>query len=148
VLHHEEWFPFFGYSNLFDIYKGKLEIAEFHLEPDPFIVPPVLAKTALVEEPILKTIWAFALAILNKADKIFFVGYSLPTTDIAAATLFREGIRRDAVSRIKVVTRASTRSKKQLVFEAYERVFPKIKRSQFEFRDALDWSREVTSASI
>ena len=61
-----------------------------HLDPKPFIVLPVLTKTELMEQPVLQALWSAAFEELKYAKAVVFIGYSLPTTDIAATLLFRE----------------------------------------------------------
>jgi len=51
-----------------------------HLEEQPFIIPPILAKSAFVEQPILKVIWSKAYQILKMAEtgniyRLFFSYY-------------------------------------------------------------------------
>lgn len=60
------------------------EDIESHLEREAFIVPPVLAKSSLVEQPILRLIWSPAFKKLETAKNVFFGGYSFPVTDLAA----------------------------------------------------------------
>jgi hypothetical protein len=55
-----------------------LESIKLHLEPDEFIVPPVLVKAVLSEEPILRIVWNLAFHELWKADEVIFVGVFLP----------------------------------------------------------------------
>ena len=53
IVHHHEW-----EKNLGAWYPPAL-IAQ-HLESEPVIVPPVLAKTGLLAEPVLCLVWALA----------------------------------------------------------------------------------------
>jgi len=61
--------------------------AEF--ERTPFIVPPLLDKTALLENPVLNVIWTRAASYVQRARRLVFIGYSFPPTDFAAEVLFR-----------------------------------------------------------
>ena len=98
IVHHEHW-ALEGDTldegaperlNVNDPYTQlDTQQAELYLEAEPFLVPPVLTKSGLVEQPILRLVWSLAHRELMKADRVTFIGYSLPTTDIAAGTLFR-----------------------------------------------------------
>ena len=120
--------------------NSKEKIA-LHLETESFIVPPVLVKSALVEQPILRLIWSLAYRELQQADQVIFVGYSLPVTDIAASFLFREAIQPNA--HVRVINWASQEEQKQETRRAYRRIFPTLTDGQFDFRGAQFWSEEL-----
>lgn len=140
IVHHEPWLPVRD-----SFYGARPEDIVRHLELESFIVPPVLVKSSLVEQPILRLIWSLAYTALQEADQVTFVGYSLPVTDIAAGFLFGEAIRKGC--EIKVVNLAQGEGGKKTIEDSYRRVFPEIAGKRFEFRDALDWSREVVGGS-
>ncbi len=131
VVHHEKWYPGFS-SNL--AYKESDLI--LHLESEPFIVPPVLMKSAIMEQPILRVSWTLAYQTLVNADEVVFIGYSLPVTDIAAGFLFGETLKSDQVRVVNTDSQA---------IEAYRQVFKDIKTGQFECKDALKWATEILS---
>jgi hypothetical protein len=106
IVHYEDWK---------DPLVGAPPDGTEHLEPEPFIVPPVLAKPDLVEQPILRYIWSKAYDVLTTAEQVIFLGYSFPTPMWLQARI--EG--------------------------AYRRVFPDLKDSQFEFGGALEWSKKA-----
>lgn len=85
VVHHNTWDP----SPRND---QTLEQIERHLEDLPFIIPPILNKYELQSEPIIKLLWSLAYKKLQEAKVIVFLGYSIPTTDFVASTLFAEAI--------------------------------------------------------
>jgi hypothetical protein len=117
-----------------------------YLDPEPFIVPPVLTKSDLVEHPVLRVIWSRAFELLKAADKVTFVGYSLPVTDIAAGTLFRESLARLKPTDVKVVdyaTEAEQPEKRRQVLETYGKVFLDITAAQIDLRGGLAWAQEV-----
>jgi hypothetical protein len=136
LTHYEEWFPPDGMKT------APEEKIELHLEEEPFIIPPTLNKSALVDQPILRTIWSVAYNKLIAAKEVVFVGYSLPLTDISAANLFSEGIIPGDV-RVRVVSRATDGAASERVRETYRRVFPWIQGGDFDFRGALEWAREL-----
>ena len=138
ILHFEDWYAEYRDSN-----ESAAHI-EIHLEPNPFIVPPVLVKSTLVEEPVLRLVWSLARETLSQAEQITFIGYSMPVTDIAAGILFSESHR--SADGIRVVDYAPDNDKqKQRVTEAYRNVFPDIQEKQFYFGGALQWVREKLS---
>lgn len=139
IVHHESW------SWHVERSPRELQNIEYHLGPESFIVPPVLTKSTLVEQPILRLVWSRAYGQLREADAVVFVGYSLPLTDMAASFLFRETLREIDVSRINVVTLAEDEHVKRNLVQAYTEVFPAISEQQFDFRGALAWARELTA---
>lgn len=136
LVHHADWSPSVAYPEL------DPEVIAIHLEPKPFIVPPVLLKSALVEQPILRLVWSLAYKVLKEAEQITFVGYSLPTTDIAAFYLFREAVREQVISKVRVVNYPKD---PETLRDAYRKVFPGIADEQFDIMDAREWSRDLAS---
>ena len=63
-----------------------------HLEPEPVIVPPVLSKSDLVAQPVLRLVWSLAYEHLSTAEAVTFIGYSFPATDTSARVLFAEAL--------------------------------------------------------
>jgi len=133
IIHHETWMP--------DQEKGpESETIPDHLEPEPFFVPPVLLKSAIVEQPVLRLIWSQAYRVLEGADKVTFVGYSFPTTDIAAGILFQEAMNKIPVSKLKVINYATNETAKKEIRSRYRGAIPGIGNDQFDFRGALLWA--------
>lgn len=143
ILHHEGWHtPYYE--------QEKIPIAEIEpfLEPDPFIVPPVLMKSSLVEQPILRHLWALAFAELSNADEVVFLGYSLPVTDIAAGFLFGEALRKQDVRQtVTVVVLPRNEGDQNSLVNSYRSVFPTITEDQFVFGDAREWCNERSNNS-
>jgi hypothetical protein len=140
ISHHESWWStrFSGPPS-----EGFLKAVKYYLDPEPIIVPPVLTKSELAEHPLLRVIWAKAYDYLAEATQVTFVGYSLPVTDIAAGTLFREALRHLKPTDIKVVTREDEEPKKKALLDAYRAVFPGITETQFDYRGGLTWAKEL-----
>jgi hypothetical protein len=137
LVHHETWLPRYRPR------ESDPELIALHLEPEPFIVPPVLVKSALMEQPILRLTWSLAYQALSKAAQVYFIGYSFPVTDIAANFLFGEALQHLTPSQISVVNLPSDEEVKEILRTAYQKVFPGIPDDHFEFRDALDWARDI-----
>ncbi len=48
----------------------------------PFIVPPLTDKLPYFENQLVRTLWKRAARMLGDATRVFFLGYSLPPTDL------------------------------------------------------------------
>ncbi|MFC2041557.1 hypothetical protein ACFLTY_04485 [Chloroflexota bacterium] len=148
IVHNEEWLPTLNYldeeENPSRTPLREEEISG-HLEKDPFIIPPVLVKSAIMEQPVFKAIWRLAYRALTAAQHIVFLGYSMPVTDIASGFLFGEALKKLPASNFKIVNHCNTEVTQKDLEQAYKRVFPQISHAQFEFVDALDWVRELAS---
>jgi len=139
VFHHETWLdPHPDQSGWSETDRNAVED---HLEPDPFLVPPVLTKSAIVEEPLLRLIWSLAYKELRSADEVVFVGYSFPPTDMAARFLFREALADLETARIKVVNYDRGVAANDDLRRQYGDVFQTIDDEQFDLDGAVEWSR-------
>lgn len=141
IMHHEHWFRRPGGGD------AKLDDIEQFLEKEPVMVPPVLTKTDLVEQPILRLTWSLAINVLRRAKRVVFIGYSLPLTDVAAGFLFREGLRHlEPATAITVVDFArddrDREEKLSRLLEAYRAVFRGIGADRFHFSGAAAWIRD------
>lgn len=127
LLHHESW--------LTDaVYTSDPEAIEAHLETEPFMVPPVLAKTELHQHPVLGVVWRTAYDKLRAADRVVFIGYSMPTTDLAARTLFSEAI--DSRKDLLIVGYTKDGEPNESLANSYRSLFNGIRDEQFDFRGA------------
>jgi hypothetical protein len=140
IRHHEPWFEYYGRA------RRPLNTIEPFLEPDLFIVPPIMTKTDLIEQPVLRLVWSLAIKALREATHAVFMGYSMPLTDVACCFLFREGLSHlNPCSQITVVDyardSADKDSKLARLLPAYQAVFPGITKDRFEFCGAVDWVR-------
>jgi hypothetical protein len=139
ITHHEEWVKYDT--------KARTETIQHHIEPEPFIVPPILTKSSIVEQPILRLLWYLAYQVLSKTSKVTFIGYSCPTTDIAARVLFQESLESLSTNDVNVVNLAGTNKERNDILRSYECVFHGIPPKNFYFDGALEWSRELVSSS-
>ncbi len=137
ILHHAEWIKS---TNLADITETDRNAIKLHLEPDPFFVPPVLVKSDLSEQPILRLIWTRAYEELENAEKVVFLGYSFPETDMAARFLFSEAIQIQKGCQIEVVNKKEAT---EAVKNAYGKVFSGSK-INYRFDGVLEWSRGLS----
>src|SRR5437016_9103985 len=97
LLHHENWIPQAG------LVQYESQQIESHLEPAPFIVPPVLVKSELSAHPVLRVVWELAHDTLAHATIVVFIGYSFPATDLASRILFRETLANRANLNVRIV---------------------------------------------
>lgn len=137
IYHDEDW-----YETPRAFPKPDKELINRHLEEEPFLVPPVLDKTALGSEPVLKTVWSLAKMRLEIAPRIYFIGYSMPVTDLAGSFLFSETLG-ERVPHIRVVNLAENESDTEQIKGAYRKVFPNIQDNQFEFDGAIEWVKRI-----
>jgi hypothetical protein len=141
IVHDEDWFkpqypnPNYDHSDIVN-----------HLESEPFIVPPVLTKSILTREPVLRLLWHLAHDELLGVKRVVFVGYSFPPTDMAARFLFTETILPD-VSEIRVVNYATDEDAEKSVMDSYRSVFPNLETKHFDFRGAVVWADEFIERS-
>lgn len=143
IVHLEQWYlPDGRYGDPDD----DLSAIRLHLEPEPFTVPPVLVKSSLVREPILRLVWSQAYQALLSADAVFFIGYSLPPTDLAARFLFTEALHSLATTLVRVVNLARNEPEKEATRSAYRDVLPGIDDGQFYFGGAVEWIRQLRKA--
>jgi hypothetical protein len=136
VYHYEAWLPGRDKADEILLQRG---VVPAHLEPEPYIVPPILTKD-LARQPLLQVIWARAFEVLKEAPEVTFIGYSLPTTDIAATFLFREALAGLARDKVRVVNCAKSDDDHQRVVAAYRRVLgPGLCEDQFCFDGVEQW---------
>jgi SIR2-like domain len=115
------------------------------LEPEPFIIPPILTKSAVVNQPIMKIVWSAALQALQNAKNVVFIGYSLPITDIGASVLFREGLAHLPQENVAIVDFTNIKNeehverKRKELMRAYKVVFNDLDESSIYLEGAAKW---------
>ena len=115
-----------------------------HLEPEPVMVPPVLSKSSLVEQPVLRLVWSQAFDSLATAHEVTFIGYSFPTTDMAARTLFSEALKDLPRDDITVVNLSREDSEAESTRRRYRSALGDIPDERFHFGGALEWMRHLS----
>lgn len=58
-----------------------------------FIVPPLALKSAYYRNPVTRQLWQDAHEVLQRAERISLVGYSLPSADLVVGGLLEQGLR-------------------------------------------------------
>ncbi len=144
LYHNQEWYP----PEQRELPEIDKNLVTRHLAPSPFFIPPVLDKKALANEPILQVIWSLAKESLLKATTVYFVGYSMPVTDLAASFLFKEALasRSDIIRVVNKPTQDD--AEKSTIRNAYEKVFGSLRDEQFMFCGALEWAMRIGQYKI
>jgi hypothetical protein len=72
---------------------GDIELQARRASSDkvPLIVPPTTEKVAYFQHETIRQIWLRASAALQSADRVFCIGYSLPTTDLGVRFFLLHG---------------------------------------------------------
>ena len=83
------------------------------------MVPPVLSKLSLVEQPVLRVVWSHAFASLETAHEVTSIGYSFPAMDMAARTLISEAPKDIPREDINVVNPCRVESEAESTRERY-----------------------------
>lgn len=88
----------------------------------PLIIPPVAEKSSFYGTRLVMTLWAELRDAINEANEIYFVGYSLPKTDLTTSLFLSATIGRDSDKIIYIVDNATGCHKDRLI-ENYSNVF-------------------------
>ena len=143
ITHHHSWEQIPRHVNPPSPYPPAL--VSRHLEPEPVIVPPVLSKSGLVAQPVLRLVWTLAFKSLSTANKVTFIGYSFPPTDTASRVLFSEALRDLPADDIAVVGMAAKGPDRDDLKTRYCSVLGNIPDDRFFFDGAVDWVRELAN---
>ena len=107
------WWPRLGYAKPFALdaivhhhgWEGisqrlyRRDVVARHLGTEPVIVPPVLSKSDLVAQPVLRLVWSLAFERLSIADSVTFIGYSFSPDRHRSPRPLRRGPRRPPANR-------------------------------------------------
>ena len=119
------------------------EVVARHLDSEPVIVPPVLSKSDLVAQPVLRLVWTLAYEHLSTADAVTFIGYSFPTTDTAARVLFAESLADLPLDAVTVVGFETDDIGAEALKTRYRAVLGPIPDDCFFLDGALDWVQRL-----
>lgn len=103
-----------------------------HVKLTPFIVPPTLSKLKLTTEKSpyfqLASVWRKAYDYLKSCEKLFFIGYSFPDTDVQMKYFISSALRNNTnLKDVIVVTKQEEDDNKMRDFkERYRSVLSKI----------------------
>ena len=119
------------------------EVVARHLESEPVIVPPVLSKSDLVAQPVLRLVWTLAYEHLSRAEAVSFIGYSFPATDTAARVLFAEALADLPPEAVTVVGRETDETGVASLKTRYRDVLGPIPDACFVFDGAEPWVQRL-----
>jgi hypothetical protein len=108
-------------------------------EQMPYFVAPVLMKSSIMRDPLLKLLWIKAHRSLAASERVIFVGYSMPDTDIAAKFLFLESI--PPGTPIDAVVLPKDKDEEDRIRRAYKTLFW-AKDPNVIIKDAREWLEE------
>ena len=127
-------------------WKGVLDLYSYintdvspHLELGCVTVPPVLTKSSFVKQPVLQLVWTKAFEQLSSADRVTFIGYSFPPTDLAAASLFTEAMDYVAHENIQIVDFKEDNTDRKELQQRYCSILGEIPDRNFYFEGAVSW---------
>jgi hypothetical protein len=60
---------------------------------EPFIVPPLATKSPYYRNPLTRQLWRDAFAAISTADRVSFIGYSIPPMDLVMAGVLDGALR-------------------------------------------------------
>ena len=139
IVHHHGW----------DISRRlyRRDVVARHLEPEPVIVPPVLSKSDLVAQPVLRLVWSLAHEHLSTADSVTFIGYSFPPADTAARVLFEEALADLPPQAVTVVVLETHADRIAALKSRYREVLGPIPDDCFFLNGARAWIQQQSSDS-
>ena len=122
------------------------DVVARHLESEPVIVPPVLSKSHLVAQPVLRLVWTLAYEHLSEAEAVTFIGYSFPATDTAARVLFGEALADLPPDAVTVVSLETDEIGVEALKTRYRDVLGRIPDECFVLDGALKWVQRLPIA--
>ena len=120
--------------------QSESKFVEEQLEENPVIIPPIMAKETILNQPILNIVWSNAYRLLKEAKEIFFIGYSFPETDYISMNLFQTSISKKC--KIHYINHADDKDTEKIKKRKIKRIFPDNKIIYY-FKGALAWIQEL-----
>lgn len=142
ICHYSDWLRGFDSSGFLD-----QRLLERHLDNTPVITPPVLSKSRFISQPVFRLIWTLAFEKLSNADEVVFLGYSLPTTDTAAHTLFLEALADIPSTSIRIVDKPAKLEDTEQLISRYRTISSEIPDENFFLDGAIEWVRQLRNDS-
>ncbi len=96
---------------------------------EPFIVPPAATKSTYFNNPIMRQVWSEAGKALSRADRLHFVGYSIPTTDLLSSSMIADSLA-GRIPSVSLVNKAygGPRDRLKKIVEADIDVIPSVRK--------------------
>lgn len=89
----------------------------------PFIVPPIALKSPFYGMQLLGMMWQQARHAVGRADRLFFLGYSLPPTDLPMGWFVLDSVS-DKTPEAHIVNVADTTEDRSRLVDRYRNVIP------------------------
>jgi hypothetical protein len=112
----------------------------YNKKPLPLIVPPVLDKTSDLGHVALEQVWVKSAELIQRAQRMVFVGYSFPPTDYHAEYLFRANY--SETCQVDVIDWGGCGGDKERLSNRFKDIFGE-KRPEFHWGDAADKLKEL-----
>ena len=93
----------------------------------------------------LSVVWKLAHERLLAAKNVVFIGYSLPQTDLASRTLFRETLMSRARPQVQIVNLARNDTCMDRIKVSYRSLFGTLPDTNFDFDGASAWTERLQS---
>lgn len=119
--------PFEATNPSLDLWKHQ----DYLIDKEPLLIPPIAEKSPYYASSLVRTLWKQAHSAISEATHLYFLGYSLPETDLTTRLLL------SAVSpaaRISIVNTSRSQTKESLK-ERYQRSMPHVTNAFFD----TDW---------
>lgn len=88
-IHANDVLAMHVYYDFETVFPNEHRASTSEFDSQPFIVPPTLDKGVIGMNPVLNVVWHRAARLLSSAERIVFIGYSMPETDFYSEFLFR-----------------------------------------------------------
>lgn len=107
------------------------EIQLYAQHKSRLIIPPVSEKSGFYANFLVRALWKSARDALTKAPKVYFIGYSLPETDLITRQLLLDSVPSDA--EIYIVSNGTpVDPSKQELIARYKRAMPQVDDANFK----------------
>ncbi len=125
-------------------HSSQLQLPEEHQDLAPIIIPPVMDKNRFYFHNALKHQWRLAKKSIQEAEHVFFIGYSIPSTDFSIQFFLKEAFMQSK-AKVFVIVKESDSEQANEIKVRYEKIF-KGGLVQFEFKNAtspsLTWIQD------
>ncbi len=127
--------------------EARLQI-DTYLQERRVMAPPVLVKRALHTEAIFHVLWHQALTRLRNAERTVFIGYSMPHMDLAARTLFAEGLPKKRECELVIVNNLKDTDRQQELVTRFGHVFGEDRDITKHWQCAREWCLQEVEAAL
>jgi len=117
---------------------------EYVSDKKPFIIPPVAEKSSFYSISLIRILWKRAKEALESADEVYFLGYSLPESDLTTRQLLTASI--PSTAKIYIVNKGN--QDKERLKERYMSAMPQIQSENFDLSYVKDGSIEELAEKL